>query len=271
MESGSGGTGSPLDDIEFLARSAHRVTVLAALARRPQTRGDLLAMTGVSQSTMGRTLRAFEDRNWIIRDGNDYEATQLGAFVATGIRDLVDRVETEHNLRDIWHLLPDGTSGFSIDMCEGAVVSVATAADPYRPVTRFTSLLRETDHFRFAGFEVGLLEPSKDELCRRVVDGMETEIITPPNVANYIRSTYPELFAETLASGNLTVRLHDNLPTYGVSIFDQRIAISGYDPDNGTVGVLLDTDNQEAHDWAESVYESYRREIPTIGLEPTAD
>ncbi|MFC7154715.1 helix-turn-helix transcriptional regulator [Halomarina halobia] len=260
-------TSAALDDIEFLARSEHRVTALAALARRPQSRADLRAMTGVSRSTIRRTLHEFEDRHWVSRDGRHYEATQLGAFVAAGVQELIERVEIERAFRDVWQWLPDEESGFTIEMCTNAVVTVAAADDPYRPVNRFVSLLRETDGFRFVGFDLAFLEPCKDELCRRIVDGMRTEIIDPPSVINHIRSTYPERFAEALESGNLTVWVHDDLPPYGVGIFDDRIAISGYDPDTGTVHVLVDTDAPAAREWAESVYRVFRREIPTVALE----
>ena len=260
-------TSTPLDDIEFLARSDHRVTALAALARRPQSRADLRAMTGVSQSTIGRILRAFEDRHWIRRDGQYYEATKLGTFVAEGIRELIDRLETEQSLRDIWQWLPSETSGFTIEMIAEAVVTVAKADDPYRPVNRFRSLLRETDKFQFVGFDLALLEPCKDELCQRIIDGMQTEIIDPPSVVNHIRSAYPKQFAAALESGNLTLRIHDDLPPYGVGIFDDRVAITGYDPASGTVKILIDTDAPEAREWAESIYRAYRREIPTLALE----
>ena len=260
-------TSTPLDDIEFLARSEHRVTALAALARRPQSRADLRAITGVSQSTIGRTLRAFEDRHWISRDGQHYETTQLGAFIAAGMWELIDRVETEQTLRNVWQWLPSEASGFTIEMISDAVVTVAEVDDPYRPVNRFLSLLRTTDQLRFVGFDLALLEPCKDELCQRIIDGMHTEIIDPPNVVNHIRSSYPEQFATALESGNLTVQVHDNLPPYGVGIFDDRIAITCYDPDSGTVKVLIDTDAPEAREWAESIYTAYRREIPTLALD----
>lgn len=258
---------SPIDDIEYLARSGHRVTALSALARRPQSRADLRAMTAVSQSTIGRTLREFENRRWIRRDGKHYETTQLGAFVATGMQALIDRIETEQTLRDIWEWLPPATSGFTVEMCADAVVTIAEASDPYRPVNRFLSLLRETNQFQFVGFDLALLEPCMDELCRRIIDGMETEIIDPPHVVEYIRSTYPEQSTDALESGNLTIRVHDGLPPYGVGIFDDRVAISGYDTDTGTVRVVIDTDAPEAREWAESIYRSYRRENPTLALD----
>lgn len=262
---------SALDDVEFLARSQHRVTALAALARRPQSRADLRAMTQVSQSTIGRTLREFEKRNWIKRDGRQYETTELGSFVALAISDVIDRVETERTLRDVWEWLPSEASGFTIDMCANATVTVAKADDPYAPVNRFLELLRDTDEFRFLGFDVALLEPCKDELCQRILDGMQAELINPPRVAKYIRQSHPEQFSSALESGNLTVRLHDDLPSYGVSLFDDHVAISGYDPDSVMVRVLVDTSDEEAREWAESIYNFYQHETPTIPLETPAE
>jgi hypothetical protein len=180
-------------------------------------------------------------------------------------------VETERKLRDVWHLLPDEESGFTVEMCADAVVTLAQADDPNRPVNRFLSLVRETDRFQFSGLDVAMLEPCKEELCRQIVDGVEAEVINPPRVATYIRSTCPELFSEALDSGNLTVRLHDDLPSYGVCVFDDRIAIAAYDPDSVTVRVLVDTDHPDAREWAESMYTSHWRRTPTLPLESTTE
>ena len=267
----SRGENSPLDDIEFLARSDHRVTALDALATRPQSRTDLRELTGVSRSTVGRTLREFEARRWIRREGHQYEATQLGGFVASGLRELIDRLETERKLRDVWQWLPVEASGFSIEMGSDAVVTAARTDDPYRPVNRFASLLRETDRFRFVGFDRGLLEPCKDELARQIVDGMRTEIIDPPRAARHILSTYPEHCSEPLKSENLAVRVHDDVPPYGIALFDQRIGISGHNPDSGTVRALIDTDAPETREWAESTYDTYRRNSRPLVPEPTAE
>ncbi|MFC7156531.1 helix-turn-helix transcriptional regulator [Halomarina halobia] len=264
-------TTSPVtDDVGYLARSEHRVPTLVALTERPRSRSELWEMTGVSSSTIRRTLREFEERRWIRRGGYRYESTQLGAYVASAMAELIERVETERQLRDVWQWLPDEESGFTIEMCTNAVVTVAAADDPYRPVNRFVSLLRETDRFRFVGFSIALLEPCKDEFRQRIVDGMDAEIVDPPDVARSILSTYPEHCSEPLESGNLTVRLHDDLPPYGVSLFDHRIGISGY-TDSGTVRVLIDTDAPAAREWAEATYGSYRREARPLAIEPAVE
>ena len=171
-------TGSPIDDIAYLARSEHRAPTLVALTVRPRSRSELWEMTGVSSSTIRRTLREFEERNWIRRNGYQYEVTQLGAYIASAMAELIERVETERKLRDVWHWLPGEESEFTINMCADAVVTVADADDPYRPVTRFTSLLQETDRFRFVGFDVALLEPCKDDLYQRLTDPSEHPLLS---------------------------------------------------------------------------------------------
>jgi predicted transcriptional regulator len=262
---------SAIDDIGYLSRSEHRAPTLVALTVRPRSRSELWEMTGVSASTIRRTLSEFEDRNWIRRNGYQYEATPLGAYVASAVAELIERVEIERTLRDVWQWLPDEESGFTIEMCADAVVTVAESDNPYAPLNRFLTLVRETDRFRFVGTDIALFEPYRNELCQHVIDGMQTEIIDPPGVARYYRSTYPDLFAETLSSGNLTMWLHDDLPPYGIGIFDHRVAVCGHDSDSVTVRVLVDTDSEDAREWAESQYEFYRRQTPTVPLETVVD
>jgi len=259
--------GTPIDDIAYLARSEHRGPTLIALTVRPRSRSELWEMTGVSESTIRRTLSEFEDRDWVSRDGYQYEVTQLGAFIASAMAELIDRVETERKLRDVWHLLPDEETGFTIEMCSDATVTVADPEDPSGPINRFCSLIEESEQLRFTGFDVAMLDACKNELCARIVDGMETELINPPRVANYIRSNCPDLFSEALESGNLDVRLHDELPPFGVSILDDRVAITGYDREGVTVRVLIDTEGPGAREWAESIFTSHRRTTPILPIE----
>lgn len=249
-----------IEDIAYLVRSEHRVQALVALTIRPRSRSELWELTGVSSSTIRRTLREFEKRNWVRKREYRYEATPLGAFVESAMEDVIEQFEIEQRLRDVWHWLPDEESGFSIEMCSEAVVTVADADDPYGPVNRFLSLLEDSDAVRFAGFDIAMLQPCEEALCERIGDGMRAELINPPRVAEYIHSSSPAQFAEAVEKGNLTIQLHDELPSYGVSIFDDRIAVSGYGPDCVTVRVVVDTAAPEAREWAEAVYDRYRRE-----------
>jgi hypothetical protein len=257
---------SSLSDVEFLARSPYRVRALTALSERPRSRAELRELTEASPSTVGRLICQFEKRRWVRRNGHQYEATQLGRFVARGMTELIDRIETERALRDVWGLLGTRRDGLRIEMVSDAVVTVAAADDPYGPVNRFVSLLGETERFRFVGFDLALVEPCRDELRGLILAGMETEIIDPPNAARYVAATYREHCSEPLESGNLTIRVHDDLPTYGLALFDDRVGISGYDPESGSVRVLIDTDTPGVREWAEATYADYRERARPFAL-----
>ncbi|MBX0285686.1 MarR family transcriptional regulator [Halomicroarcula sp. F28] len=260
---------SPLTDVEYLARSPHRVTALSTLAERPVDRAALRERTGVSQSTIRRTLRVFEDRNWVRRDGGQYEATELGAFVASGMAELLDRLQTERALRDVWHLLPTEANGFTVSLWSNAVVTTAEPAAPYRPVNRFLSLLRGADRFRFVGFGLATFEPCLAELRKWCHNGLDAEIIEPPDVVDCLRAKPAERSGNAVHSPGLTVRTHDDVPSYGFGRFDDRVALTGCDPDSGTVRVLVDTDDPTARDWVESRYQSFRRESTPLAVEPS--
>lgn len=252
--------GAAIDDIAFLIRSKPRLIALNALVERPLDRSDLLGITGVSKTTIWRMMREFEKRHWVRKEGGTYEATQLGVFVATRVDELLEQIEIERKLREAWQQLPLEASGLHVEWVSDAVVTIAEAASPYGPVNRFVSLLQETDHFRFVGVDLAILEPCKDVLRDRILDGMRAEIIDPPRVARYIVTTYPDHCNAVLESGNFTIRLHDDLPACGISLFDDRVGIARYEPDSGTVRALIDTDDEEMREWAESRYESFRRE-----------
>ncbi|WP_114578683.1 winged helix-turn-helix domain-containing protein [Saliphagus sp. LR7] len=255
--------GSALDDIRFLVDSENRVDALTALREGPCDRDELQATTCASAPTVGRILGDFEERGWVLRDGHEYELTKPGAYVAEHFMTFFDRMDTERRLRDIWQWLPSEMNGFTLEMVADGVVTVVEPGDPYGPANRCASLYRETDQLR--GFDAALTAPHHfEELYHQVIDGMDTKIIFPPTVSENIASTYPQKASEVLESDSFTLWLHDDIPLCRVLIFDDRIGIGGYDADSGVLQVYVDTDAPEACAWAESTFESYRREARCI-------
>jgi len=253
---------SPLDDIAFLARSPHRVAVLEALADHPRDRDELRAATGASSPTVGRILSDFESRRWLVRAGRRYELTALGAFVADRFGELGEAMETERTLREIGPWLPLEMAGFGVDLFADPVVSYPGPGYPYEPVERVTRLIEGTESMR--GFGTTILKSSNLEAaCRAIQDGMEFEYVYTPEVLQAIVAWDPETIAETAACENCTTLLHDALPdgeTCGLGIYDDRVGICCHDAETGTLRAVVDTDSPAALEWAESLYERYRRE-----------
>lgn len=250
---------SALAEMEYLSRSDHRLAVLDALRDGPRHRDELREAVGASASTFGRIRNELEERRWLRSTGQELEVTQLGAYVAEGALALLDRLETEGRLRDVWRLLPSELEGFGVELVADAVVTVAEPGDPYGPANRCASFYREAERLR--GFDAGLTAPHHfAELYDHIVDGMETEIIFPPDVSRRVAETYPEKATEVIESGSFSLYLHEDLPLYRLTIYEDCVGIGGYDPDSGVLEVYVDTAAPEAREWAESTYESFRRD-----------
>ncbi len=249
-----------IEDVAYLVRSEHRVQALVAVADRPRSRAALGELTGVSASTIRRTLRAFETRNWVRRTGRRYEATALGEFVASSMTDVIDRFETELTLRDVWNQLPDETGEFALDPGMETTVTVADADDPYAPVNRFESVLRDADEIRFLGSEVALFEPCLEVFLGLLEEGIDATTIEPPRCTEYFVSTYPDRSRAAMRRENFTVLEHDDLPPYGVGLLDELVVVCCYEQNCGTVQVLVESDTPVAREWAESIYAVYERE-----------
>jgi predicted transcriptional regulator len=249
---------SALDEIEYLTRSEHRIEVIDALSDGPQTRSDLRAVTGASSSTIGRMLRKFETEGWVVRDGHQHRATPAGRFIAEEVTSLLTRVETERTLRDVAQWLPTEKLGITIEAFAEAIVTIAEDEDPYRPVRRYDELIEDAETIRAFGTAT-LKSANAGSLFRNVRNGMETEIIYPPPIVEAVLDWSPESAKKGLASGNLTILLHDALPC-GLTIFDDRVALTGYNPDTGMLRAIVDTDAPDPREWAIALYESYREE-----------
>ena len=255
---------SPIGDIAYLARSHHRIPALVALTGRPRSRSELCELTGVSSSTIRRTLDEFENRRWIRKDGYQYTATRLGEVVVSGMEDLIERVETEQKLRDVWHWLPDEVSESPLETWAAMTVTVAEPDEPYRPVNRFKSLLQETTELRFVRPEIAMMEPCLDVLRQQIDAGVDVVLVDRPRSHTYFLSTYPEHSAEMMQRDNFTVLEHDDLPPHGVVLLDERVAVSCYERDSGTVHALIDTDGSTVREWAQSVFEAHTSEAQPV-------
>ncbi len=263
---GSGSDGAALAEIDFLARSEHRVGVLAALAAKPRDRKGLREATGASSPTIGRILSDFTDREWVVRAGQTYEATPLGRFVAERFGELRDAMETERTLRDVWQWFPREMEGFSIDLLEDAVVSYPGPGYPYEPVQRVTDLIEGSETMRGFGSTI-VKSGNLEAACRAILDGMEFEFVYAPDVLERIVAWNPEKIAEASACDNCTTLVHDGLPdadTCGLGIYDDRVGICCHDAETNVLKAGVDTDSPAAREWAESVFERYRDEARPV-------
>lgn len=254
---------TPAGDIEFLARSAHRVNALGALAGGSRSRDELRDATGASNATVGRLLSEFDKRTWIARDGHRYELTPLGEYIATGFFDLVERFETERSIRDIWQWLPTDL-GFTIEMFSGSTITLQDERNPYCPNSRYAELVETSESLREMGTVLHKPENVK-RVWERAVAGMEVELVFPRGVMTDMVGIAPERVNEALKGGNLSLLVSDDLPG-GLWIFDDRVGTCCRDDETGLSRAVIDTSATEARAHVQSLYDAYRREATSFDV-----
>jgi predicted transcriptional regulator len=248
---------SALAEIEFLALSPNRVTVLRRLAAERHTRTDLAVATGASQATLGRILRDFEERSWIERIDGAYVATATGELVADGFLDLLEIMETESDLRPIVEYLPTDTLEFDFRRFDDATITVPSGTKPNAPVGRVLDLLREASSVRafshaFNEDSLGLVEERvtagemtfEGVFSRHAIDAVATDDGLRRRLESLVDA--PE--------ADLRVRAAE-IPL-AVTVADDVVHLLLRDA-NGVLQASVDTDDPVVRDWAHDRFERY--------------
>ena len=248
---------APLDDIQFLVDSENRVRAVEALASEPRSRAELRDVTGASAATISRTLRAFESRGWVSREGNRYALTTNGAYVASAFADFHDCMTTAHDLDDLFPWLPLEEVGIDVDSLTGARITVASEENPMAITTR----VREVDRWstRSRSLAPYFPEPCIDSRHRAVLDGTQTfeTVITPPVVEAAMSLDCATKFEELVSADRCSVYLYDgDIPCVGM-VNDGTALLVVKDDRNATVG-LVETDAQMVVERFTETFEEYR-------------
>ena len=254
----------PLEEIEFLARSANRIEVLAALVEEPRTRQRLATEIGVSQPTLGRILRDLGEREWVTTDGDRYRATATGELVATGITDLRDRLATEARLRKIIEWFPADAVDVDLTHFSDARITTPTQTRPNAPIRRMLDLLGDTDHARLLSHA---FNEQKLRLIRdRTVGGdLTVEGVFAAEAIDAIVATADlrDLLRDIVTSENAEIRVVEEDIPVAVEVTDDRTHLLLRN-DEGIVRASLDTDDGTVRAWADRLHETYWRDGRTL-------
>lgn len=245
-----------LEEIEFLARSANRIEVLAALADGAYTRRELGEAVDASQPTLGRVLNDLTERTWIRYDGERYRATPTGRLVAAGITDLQDRLETEVRLREVAEWLPDDLD-LDLRHLRDATITTPTGARPNAPIRRMLELLRGTDRARLLSHSFN--EQKLRLLRERAAAGEMTVRGVFAADAIEALTEVPELrdeLRQLVAADDAEIRVAGEPVPLAVEITAARTHLLLRD-EEGLVRASVDSDDEAVRAWATSLHERY--------------
>lgn len=250
----NGGTDREGDLFEAAVRYA---PTLALLADGPKSRPELESALGVSKATVHRTTTTVSDIGLAERIDDVYQLTALGETVQREVAASRARIRLADDLGPLLHAATRHGVDLDAGLFAAATVTEATPNDPYGPMRRLFTLLSGTETLR--AFDVSALDPlTVGQVARRIHDGMPTEMLYRPAVLSAVLDGDPEYAEGVLASGRLAVWTCEELP-FGLVLYDDRVCLTGSDPETGTIAITVDTADVRAIDWAESLYEQYRR------------
>lgn len=258
---------SSLDTIEYLARSDHRVEVLDAICTAPRTREEIRGLTDASRVTVGRIIADLEERDWIVRNGTEYEPTTSGRFIAREFTRLVRNLDTFEALPPVVEWFPGDEPAFDLCLLDDATVVTADEGDLIAPIRRGLDHIGQADHLRAVGN--GISHEFAEAIREAVETGQRNIIIGPPEMVDAIR-TDADLRADIraiLESDRATLLQYEgeeNLPV--VQIGDDSVTLC-----SGDHRAMVETDDPTVYEWAESYFASLRSRATPVLAEAFAE
>lgn len=256
--------GSPLEDVEFLARSGSRVAMLETIEESPRTRDELKETTDASRTTLSRTLADFEDRGWLVRENGRYRSTPEGAFVASEVTRLLENMETAEGLDGAMEWLPIDEFDFDLRRLSDAEVVTLRWNDP----ASMRALAEQLDGAsRVRSIATAVSREVVDVLRELTVErGAAYEGILAPEAVETARD-HPELsrqLREILDADRTTVyRYVGDESLAMVMLIDDLATICNHGGGGPRMEAVI-ADDDTIHSWVESYFESARDDAEPI-------
>ena len=252
-------TGNEPVEQELLLEVVRRAPMLAALRKGSLSPRDLKERLDVSKSTAHRNAASLAEKGLINKNlEGEHSLTEFGRTVADVVSTFEADMEMTVRLAPMLNAVSGTEPPCPIDAFADATVTSSEQGDPFGPLARFVSLVSETESLQMAD-SYAIAPAYIDEIQGRVLDGLEAEVIERPEVAEDIMENYPRKCVGLCGSEHFTLKLHHDLP-FGLAIFDDRIGVGVRDPRTDTPRAFIDTDANEAREWAKTIFDSYWRE-----------
>lgn len=261
---------TPLDDVAFLARSAHRVEVLRTLASGPLTRPDIHDVTGISQPTLGRILESFAERNWVERDGRDYALTPFGDLVFAEFDGLLDTVDTVQQLGDVVRDLPTDEMDFDVREFADATVTTPTTGDAFSHVRRITEVFWGGDDVRLLGATVAPgTQEEHDRRWREFLEGdarYDSVISVATMEQTMTDPRWASRFRDAFETGRVCIHLYDGPISLMLVVADGTAVLAPLDED-GIPTAAIETENETILAWVEDRIDEHRDRATEVTLD----
>lgn len=248
-----------LDDVEFLARSAHRVAVLEAVDETPRSRQALQSTTGASRVTIGRIVTDLEQRGWIRQSDDRYHPTPVGRAIAEAFDALRGTLEAAAVLEPLTPSLPDDFLTVDINHFSDAEVSVPTPQDPLAAARAAARLMAEANHVLMLAHAV--TSETVDSQIRAIEQRGQSSAVVLSAATHEAMQADPTLLDQLhrLQSHEevRVFRYEGRLPV-SMGVYDKAIVGIGTVDDAGFPNAFLVSTDDEVLTWAQQTFSTIR-------------
>jgi predicted transcriptional regulator len=229
-------------------------------------------VTDIPQPTLGRILGSFQDRNWLVRDGETYSLTLRGQLIANQFIGLLDSFETIQHLPTNGDFEPILELGFDPQWLRFVdVITPDDTTDWYGHLRQVRNSIEQVDSVReiapgpLPGIAELLLEYlSENELSiESIFSGERFESL----IAD---SQERSLFADVLRTGNASIYLVDDSIRYYIARHGTRAILDVPSTTGGPI-VRLATDQQTVLNWVDSTIDELRDRADPVTLDDLVD
>ena len=253
-----------LDDVAFLANSENRVAVLRLLVEEPLGHDEIRDRIGASRVTTARILRELEERDWVVRSGQECTITPTGEWVCGAFTQLIDEMAAERRLREPLQWLPSDLLTFDVRALRDAELVVLEETDATAVIRRILEIRRASDRIRGLTRTVAPVFVEND--WESTVHGdTELDMVVTPDVIDAVRGhpTAAEQLREMLEVPGVRVSVSEDVPI-SVGIYDGEVGIDLAD-EGGVVKAGLVSEDEAVHEWAVDLFETCRDEARPVG------
>ena len=253
-----------IDEVNFLTKSRNRARVVRWLSENEYLgRDELKRRSDVSRTTLQRNLKALEEHALVRRQNRRYALTVAGEAVSRELLSLVEVADVAERLGPFWECVPPEEFDLDPSLLADARLTVADRGNPYAPVNDHVRAMKAAESFRCLLPSVAL-QPM--EIARHCVErGKDHEVVFGPDAASTVRTdpAYETPFGVLSSAANCTLLESEKEPPFYLGIADGTVQI-GVEKE-GNPHALVESETEKVYDWAEELFDGYRRRADPIG------
>lgn len=247
-------------DEAILKTAVMRRPVLAALSEAPHHRDELQTELDLSKTTCHRIVRTFDEYGLLDRTERGYELTETGELLERYVDEYYNNVRATFRLDPLVRAFGDATVDLDLEAFVGARITRPAPNDPTRPLDREFEIFQQADRFSVVDGNQHVPTLYLEQLYEIGIErGMVAEHIAPKSVVEKRVGEFPDIHRQVEElEAQLKYRIVDE-PPFGLTLYDDdHVVVRAYDDDTGAVAFLVDTDDQNAAEWAADVIDHYR-------------